>query len=169
MEIVMLKTKIGSFLSKYKFVALILLLGICLMLLPNKKKDQVETVNNTEHQAAQSESLEERLEQILSHVDGAGKVRVLLRQGKGERTIYQTDTDESSSDSGSSNSVKTVMVTDANRNENGLVVQVESPVYLGAVVVSEGADSPTVKLALATAVSKMTGIGVNQITVLKMK
>ena len=169
MEIATLKNRICSFLSKYKFAALILLLGICLMLLPGKKKDQVEKVNNTEQQTEESESLEERLEQILSHVDGAGKVRVLLRQGKGERTIYQTDTDESSSDSGSSNSVKTVMITDADRNENGLVVQVESPVYLGAVVVSEGADSPTVKLALATAVSKVTGIGVNQITVLKMK
>ena len=43
------------------------------------------------------------------------------------------------------------------------------PVYKGAVVVCEGADHASVKLNIVQAVSSLTGLGSDKITVLKMK
>ena len=41
--------------------------------------------------------------------------------------------------------------------------------YLGVIVVCEGADSPAVRLAIVEAVSDVTGLGADRISVLKMK
>jgi stage III sporulation protein AG len=113
----------------------------------------------------EAQTPEQRLEQILSCVAGAGEVRVLLSVTQGEETAYQTDTDIGATDQRSD----TVTVTDRDRNQTGLVVRVDPPVYLGAVVVCQGADDPQVRLAIVEAVSKYTGLRANQISVLKMK
>ena len=41
--------------------------------------------------------------------------------------------------------------------------------YCGAVIVAEGGEDPTVALALTRAVSAVTGLGADRITVMKMK
>ena len=61
------------------------------------------------------------------------------------------------------------MTTDSDRNETGLVHQINPPVYLGAVVLAQGADNPVVKLSIVEAVSKVTGLGADKISVLKMQ
>jgi stage III sporulation protein AG len=40
---------------------------------------------------------------------------------------------------------------------------------MGAIVLCQGADVPSVRLAIVDAVSKVTGLVANQISVLKMK
>lgn len=168
MEIESIKKKLPQFIKKYKYAALILLIGLALMLLPtgNDKKENTAIPSES---TIQQPSIEDKLEQILSKIDGAGEVKVMLTEAEGERFIYQTDQDISSSENSNSESNKTVTVSNAQKCEEGLVVQVEPPVYLGAVVVSQGANKPSVKLALVEAVAKVTGLGANQITVLKMK
>ena len=61
------------------------------------------------------------------------------------------------------------MITGQNKQETGLVRQVIPPTYMGVVVVCEGADNPSLKLAIVDAVSKATGLGADRISVLKMK
>ena len=51
--------------------------------------------------------------------------------------------------------------------ENGLDIQ--KLMEKGAVVIAEGADRPAVKLNLIQAVSSLTGLGMDQITVIKMR
>jgi stage III sporulation protein AG len=63
----------------------------------------------------------------------------------------------------------TVIITDSSRNESGLIRQVNPPVYLGAIVLCQGGDRPSVRLAIVDAVSKVTGLGADRISVLKMK
>jgi stage III sporulation protein AG len=64
---------------------------------------------------------------------------------------------------------ETVLRTNSNRADEALVEQILAPEYLGAVVVCQGADDPTVRLAVSEAVSKATGMGADRISVLKMK
>ena len=168
MELRSMKEKLNAGFKKYKYAVLVLLIGLGFMLIPAGREDSDE-LNKHSVQETSTPSTEERLEQILSKIQGAGEVDVLLTQVKGERVQYQTDMDASDSESASSNRVNTVVITDAQRNESGLVVQIEPPVYMGAIVVSKGADDPSVKFAIVEAVSKVTGLGANQITVLKMK
>ena len=54
-------------------------------------------------------------------------------------------------------------------NETGLIKQVNPPKYLGALIVCQGADDPSVRLAVSQAVASVTGISTDRISVLKMK
>ena len=114
-------------------------------------------------------SFEEKLAAILNQIEGAGEVKVLLTISEGEEIIFQTDENLSTDSDTSSKNTDTITVTDANKNQDGLVRQKNPPVYRGAIIVCQGADDPVVKLAVTEAVARLTGIGTNCISVLKMK
>ncbi len=161
MERIKLPEKVTEFLKKYRYVALVILAGLILMCLPQGRQSQEPS--HTPTQAVDLPDAARQLEQILSQVAGAGEVKVLLTQAEGARTVYQTDRGSDGV------SMDTVIVTDADRTQQGLVSQTDPPVYLGAVIVCRGADDPKVRLAIVEAVSDATGLGADRITVLKMK
>jgi stage III sporulation protein AG len=166
MEIEKITLKIRQILKKYKYALIILILGIILMMLPDKT--EIQTTDSVSTTSAQK-SLDEELTHILSLIDGAGEVQVLLTKEIGEETIYQTDEDTSVQADSSSIKVKTIILTTADKAQTGLIKQVNPPKYLGAIVLCQGADRPSVCLAITEAVSKITGLGANNISVLKMK
>lgn len=158
--------ELKEFLKKNRCVLLVLLCGLVLLCWPQGKQ---QTQQDIPQQTGQTESLEERLEKILSQVSGAGTVRVLLTQAESGETIYQTDDTESTQENGSSLRRETVLVSDGSRQQAGLVRQTQAPVYRGAVVVCQGGDTAPVRLAIVEAVAGVTGLPSNRITVLKMK
>ena len=97
-------------------------------------------------------------------MEGVGEVQVLLTEARGTESVYQTD-----SASGGEGRRETVIITDDRRSEFGLVRQVISPVYQGAIVVCQGGGNASVRLAVMEAVSNVTGIASSRITVLKME
>lgn len=168
MDWIGLKEKTTGFLKKHAYVIVILCVGLVLMMIPSKQEMQTQQPVIQE-QKESILTLEQRLSQILCKVAGAGEVQVILSVASGEETVYQTDDDYSTANESSTGRKDTVTVTDSDRNEAGLVRQINPPVYLGAVVVCEGADSPSVRLAIVEAVADVTGIGADKISVLKMK
>ena len=140
----------------YRYVLIILLLGIALMCLPDAKETVPSEPEPTNPPEA---SMTVRLEQILSQVAGVGKVSVLLTEAAGEEVIYQMD------DGGED----TVLITDADRREQGLIRSRQPPVYRGAVIVCQGAANAAVRLAVVEAVTAVTGLTSDKITVLEMK
>ena len=168
MDWMKVKKQMRSLTAKYKYPLLILCLGVLLLLLPtgsNKTAAKSDAVIISKGDRILD--AEERLAAVLSTVAGAGEVRVLLTLSKGEETIYQTNM-QITGEGGNSRS-DTVTVTDSDRNESGLVRQINPAVYQGAVIVCEGAEDPSVRLAIVNAVSNATGLGADRITVLKMK
>ena len=155
--------KIRRTITRYKYPAIILALGLLLMLLPEEKGKQDLATNMPSLEAGTP--IGTQLEQILSQMDGVGSVKVLLTEQAGPETIYQSDEDRSDTTSRS----QTVTVTTGDRSEEGLVRQVIGPKWQGAVVVCQGADRPAVKLGIVSAVQSVTGISADRITVLKMK
>ncbi len=168
MEIAALKSKAADFIKKYRYVMLIVLIGVVFMLVPGKADDAQQT-QLPAAQKQQEESASDLLADILSQIEGAGKVQVLLTVASGEETLYQTDDERPVGESSGTVRVETVLVSDADRNQTGLVRQINPPTYLGAIIVCQGADSPRVQLAIVDAVSKVTGLGADCISVLKMK
>ncbi len=158
-----------EYLKKYRYLILVLVIGLVLMTIPSKKNEQKAVIEQTVKPQAQYESIREELERLLSQIDGAGKVKVMLTVAAGEETVYQTNEDMRTGDETGSASHSTVTVTDTDRNQTGLVKQINPPVYLGAVIVCQGADKANVRLAITEAVSKITGLGADRISVLKMK
>lgn len=162
--------------KKYKYALLILLLGIALLLLPSGKKE-TQTPTEAAQTAVEDDTYaaltEQRLTEILSKIEGAGRVEVMLTLRTGSRTRYQTDTQnsEETSDSGTQreSEQKTVILSEGSAYDKAAVSAVDYPLFQGALVVSEGADSASVKLALTQAVAALTGLSSDQITVVKMK
>ena len=148
-------------LKQYRYGILILVLGIGLMLLPNQKTEMSAPMAVK----TDAEDFSADLEQILTQIYGVGRVKVMLTQAEGEITVYQEDIDRSS------DSVRedTVLVSGDTRQEMGLVRQVIPPKYLGAVIVCQGGDRASVQLSVVEAVSAVTGLTTDRITVLKMK
>ena len=162
MDFLAFREKAGPFLKQYRYVVLLLMLGVLLMLLPKKQETEPEAPVSVPDSV---DSLEEDLARILTRIRGAGRVEVLLTEYAGTETLYQTDADRTAD----SLREDTVVVSDRERGESGLVRQVIPPRYMGAVVVCQGGDNPAVKLAILEAVSRATGLKSNQISVLKMK
>lgn len=162
MDFLAFREKAGPFLKQYRYVVLLLMLGVLLMLLPKKQETEPEAPVSVPESV---DSLEEDLARILTRIRGAGRVEVLLTEYAGSETLYQTDADRTAD----SLREDTVVISDRESGESGLVRQVIPPRYMGAVVVCQGGDNPAVKLAILEAVSRATGLKSNQISVLKMK
>ena len=156
-----------QWIKQYRYVVLILLIGMGLMLLPGEKSEEAAPeIRETE--PAES-STEAKLANLLTRMEGAGKVEVLLTIASGAQTLYECDADLSTGESGGTERREVVVITDDARNEQGLVQQVNPPIYLGAVILCQGADSPAVRLSIVEAVCDATGLSADKITVLKMK
>lgn len=169
MELGKLGKKLIQNINKYKYVFLILGLGLLLMLLPGKTEPTVKVNKEEVQQMTSVDEVCEQLSEILSNISGAGQTKVMLTVQQGEKTIYQTDADVSEKEAANDSRIQTVTITDADRNQTGLIQQVNPPTYMGAIVLCQGADTPSVRLAIVDAVSKVTGLGANQISVHKMK
>lgn len=169
MELGKLGKRLIENINKYKYVFLILGLGLLLMLLPGKTEPTAKENKEEVQQMTSVEEVCEQLSEILSNISGAGQTKVMLTVQQGEKTIYQTDADVSEKEAANDSRIQTVTITDADRNQTGLIQQVNPPTYMGAIVLCQGADTPSVRLAIVDAVSKVTGLGANQISVHKMK
>lgn len=167
MDTVALKEKITAIFQRYRYAILIVAIGLVLMSIPGREVSSdeapapllIQTTSDTQSD----------LEQILSQIHGVGKAKVLLTVAAGEQTIYERNSDRTSDELSESLRVETVIITDANRAQQGLIQQVIPPTYQGAVIVCQGGDIPSVQLAIVEAVSDVTGLTADKITVLKMK
>lgn len=164
MDWLVLKEKFYHLWAKYRYVILVLLVGLVLMLLPSKQSN-TEVTQVMESKTETKQDIREELTDILSQIEGVGEVKVMLTVASGEETVYQSDTEISNT----TNRIETVIITDENRKEIGLIQKVNPPKYMGAIIVCKGGANVAVKLAVVEAVSRVTGLGADQISVLKMK
>jgi len=163
--------KVSSYLKKYKYVTLIIVIGIVLILIPPKEstsKEKSVSAPALEFDLADEEA---RIAQAISKMTGAGKVTVVLTLQSTMETVYQTDMTERS-DVGQSTQrndkeTRTVTVSAGSGAEQAAVVRKKYPIYQGALIVCDGADRPDVKLNIVGAVSSLTGLPSNKITVVK--
>lgn len=174
----------GKRLTRFKYPILLLLLGLLLVLLPfgRRSSGAGETNSSAETVPAEPQPVgeeaflartERQLAEILSQIDGAGSVRVMLTLRSGTTVEYQTDLESSTQKTEAGESAQsrrtTVIFTRGSAYDEAAVVKTEYPVFQGALIVSKGADDAGVCLALKNAVSSLLGLGTDKITVVKMK
>lgn len=154
--------------GKYKYILLLCLAGIALLLLPAEEKSTNTAGEQTE--AAEELSLgwsdlEQRMEEALSQLEGAGKVRVVLTLKEGPRQVLAQEGKVGEN----SHETSTVLINQGSGYQSAVKLQELAPEYLGALVVAQGADDPSVRLAISQAVSALTGLGTDKITICKGK
>lgn len=163
-----IKTQLQGIGKKYRYGLLLLTVGILLMCLPEGgARTEPQQPNNMKQD--EQASLQQTLSELLSRIEGAGKVQVLLTESEGQTVHYQNDEDRTGSSDTESLRIETVLITDENRSQGGLVSRIDPPKYRGAVILCQGADSPAIRYAIVDAVSNATGLTSDKITVAKMK
>ena len=149
-----------------RFPLLVLLAGLVLLLLPSggeKASDQEHAAQAPTAEAASYDltELENRLARSLSAVEGVGEAEVLLTVSAQSRQVLAQD----ESQRGDEYSRTTVVLQGSDRQETTVTVQVLSPTFQGALVVCDGGGSARVRLNVVRAVSTLTGLGADHITV----
>ena len=166
--------KITEALRGHKYVLLVLLVGLVLLLLPTGE-NSVEPLPAPEPESLRSEAeeLEEKLSAILSLVDGAGEVRVMLTQMTGGEQVFATDKQSSGAQTDTEDSFEmsedTVIISTGSGTNATVPVKYIYPEFRGAIVVAEGADSANLRLTLTEAVAAVTGLPTSSIQIIKMK
>ena len=161
--------KLIAFLKQYKFVLILIAAGIVLLLLPTGDRKQQTAASDGMVGAEEDfsvEALEEKLGAILSKIDGAGNVSVMLTVRSGMERVLATDRESSESEDESSLQEKTVIISTGTGEEAVLITQ-HYPTFQGALVVCRGGDDPQVQLLLTRALSALTGLSSSRITVCK--
>lgn len=157
-------------LKKYRYAALIVLAGMVLMLPTGGSKADS---GGDSSEAAESFSLEEtekRMAEVLGTINGVGRVRIMLTLRSGSTLRLAEDSTISDSTGGQTKQEKQVLTVNRGSGRQEVVVtQQLYPTYQGAVVVCEGAGSSTVRLAVVNAVSVLTGLSSDKISVVKWK
>ena len=165
--------KLTTALEKYKFILLVLAAGLLLLLLPTSPGGGAESAAAESGRVAEFafsvDELEEKLEATLSKIDGAGEVTVALTLRTGARQVLAQDVAVSDRDGDSSEERTTVVISGGSGREEAVALQQLAPQFQGAVVVCPGGDDPTVQLRLAEAVSDLTGLGADKISICKGK
>jgi stage III sporulation protein AG len=124
-------------------------------------------------------TLEARLEDILSTVRGAGRVRVLVTYATaGERVAATVSTlDESVSETSGVNTatrseqsreMKQPATVATEGGQSPIILVEREPEIRGVIVVAEGAADPSVRLSLQRAVQAVTGVSLSSIEVFEM-
>ena len=93
LQLSQLREHAAQLLRKYRIPLLVFLLGVALALVPGKTK-KTDAQQNTAASADTAFDLsatQKQLEALLSAIDGAGRVRLMLTLSSGEQIIYQTD------------------------------------------------------------------------------
>ena len=154
---------VRSIWNRYKYAALVILLGVVLMIWP------VRTGRQTRKQ--ETRDIQREMEEILSRMAGVGQVRVMLtEESDGERQLAEnTDTSfrgSASSPEDYSKSSEPVLV-DGTGGKEPLVTRTVYPTWRGALVVCQGGDRAAVRLAVTKAVSALTGLSADRVAVEK--
>lgn len=187
----------GKKLRKDQWLILVLVgMLLCVISLPVEKEksrsDLLDISDTTmgkeqtfDNEAGQAEYVaywEEKLEESLLCVEGAGKVKVLIHVKESAEQILARDGAEEFSDTvetdaaGGSRHVsenrldKSVIRTVDERGQSvPLVVKTVSPSVEGVVVICQGADQDRVRSDIIEAIQVLFDVDMNRISIIKMK
>ena len=147
----------------------------------NKKLAGVDSQNTESTESTDTNNtMVTELEEILSNINGVGKVKAMITYSETSKTIpvyneesSEQNTEETDSEGGTrkitQTDTKKEVIYEENGNEKTLITQsVISPTVEGAIITAEGAGDVTVKANIIQAVSAVTGLSTHKIQVFEM-
>ena len=129
-----------------------------------KDTNKTGEFSNTE----EARMLEARLEDILSQMQNAGQVRVMVTFDNAQEKVIAADEQKSSGSSGISEASRPVK-TSGSGGESPIILTERMPKIRGVIVIAEGAADISVRFSLAAAVSTVLGIDENSVEVFAMR
>ncbi len=159
-------------LGRYKYALLVAALGAVLLLWP-RQDDEPQVQTAVQHAVSESDvdALEKKMEDILSRMNGVGRVDVLLTLESGGELVLATDSTLRYSGSPQNpddydRTNETVTVSGGNGTDV-VVTQERSAKFRGALIVCDGGDNDHVRLKIVEAVCALTGLGSDRVAVVR--
>lgn len=176
------KSKIVNKLKNIKHIEVYLIIALVLVVLliwfadfsPKTKEEHQNASNSVDEYTI---SLEKRLSNTLSQIDGVGNVSVMITLDGSSQLILayetesKTNTTDNTTSSGTSTKTNnttansTPIIISSNGQSHPLVLSEIMPEIKGVVVVCEGADNIRVKLNILEAVQALLGVKSSQIEI----
>lgn len=120
-----------------------------------------ETVSVTEEsETPYIQDIEEKLEDIVSTIHGAGEAKVMVTLDTSEENVYATDINEKRYE---------YVVIKTSSEEGGLLLKIIQPKIRGVAIVCEGGDSYKVKTDILNAVCSVLDISSSRVSISRMK
>lgn len=176
-------------------VVLIIIVIICILVInsiwkPSKTEQNSELTETAGRKLAQSQTQEENtvqdttasnLEDILSKIQGVGKVKVLLTYSQTSVTLpmynensKQTTTEEVDTEGGErkiteEDTQKDVIFQESNGTKMPVTQSIVQPKMEGAIITATGASNIEIKTNIIQAVEAVTGLATHKIQVFEMR
>lgn len=128
----------------------------------NEYDDSGGTTTSSSTADNYARSLENQLEDILSHVKGAGSVKVMVTLGSGYEYIYATEETVKQSANGATTTTTEVVMVDG----QPVIIKEIFPTIQGVLVSASGASDVSVKLNLVAAIQTVVDVPNSDITIL---
>ncbi len=171
----------------FVIILIITIIAINIIWNNDEKKDKINSVQETNKKLADEKEkndemlISNKLEEILSEINGVGKVNVLITYSQTSQTIpvyneniSQKDTTEEDKQGGNrkitETDTKKEVVYEENSGQKRIITRsVISPKIEGAIITAEGGGNNKIKEDIITAVEAVTGLSTHKIQVYQMK
>lgn len=178
------------------FVIILIITIVIINYVWNGKKSSNKTITNSAGkqlasvQSSQSNqsnmnndnnsNLEEKLESILSKINGAGEVKVFINYSETSETVAMYNENSKTSvteETDTSGGVRKVEETDSQKeivyqeddgNKTPIIQKTIQPKIEGAIITAEGASNINIKTSIIQAVEAATGLATHKIQVFEM-
>lgn len=128
---------------------------------PSVKNEDETDLSSVTEVDAYAEALENKLENVLSGVKGAGEVDVMVTLASGFEYVYATEDVIKETSSGTITTSSIILVSG-----EPVVVKKIFPEIAGVLVTATGADNISVKVDLVTAIQTVIDVANEDITIL---
>lgn len=147
----------------------------------NKKLATVNQVQTQTEQVSQEQTLSQKLESILSKIQGVGEVNVFINYSESSEVVAMYNENSKSStteETDTSGGVRKIQETDSQKDvifqENDgvktpMTKKVVEPKIEGAIITAKGASNIDVKTNIIQAVEAATGLATHKIQVFEMQ
>lgn len=152
----------------------VIIIAVLLIIYFNVNEDEVTKSSKSPSSSESSQSsltdgLEEKLADILSEIDGAGDVKVMITYvSTSEQVTASTNNSHTTTTNGTSGQTTTTTTTTSSpiiSNSKVIVLQEKMPEVKGVIIVADGAGDVRVRLSLIQATSTVLGVNANSIQI----
>ena len=148
--------------------------------LATTQSSQNNKSSNNSKNGTNSNNLEERLEEILSNINGVGNVKVFINYSESSETVAMYNENSKTSvteETDTSGGVRKVEETDSQKeivyqedsgSKTPIVQKTVEPKIEGAIITAKGASNINIKTSIIQAVEAATGLATHKIQVFEM-
>ncbi len=164
---------------QYAAILLVIIVILTIYFASSGTNTPAQTQENPADISALPDSIEAKLRQTLSNIQGAGRVDVMITYESTSEIVpaisvdTQTSTTTDTGENGDSttntqNTQSEIVTVNGNGGSSALVLRENSPEVKGVLVIAEGADDIGVKLSLLNAVKTILNVSPDKVDVYKM-